>query len=295
LVSVVASTIAIPTARAADFAFVDPSLGVTFDVVQHKVAFDTDLIASLCGSRVAAEQRTEFLVREAVLLWEKFGSAGYTIGKSGFELGDAKTLPSPPAPTDAAGQSLIRSIAGFWAAVPNGRSFLDQQNDIWSSTPGSPWHDHWSAAFTSWLMCKLGLTEDEFKRSPRHWKYLTHALNAPSSAFTVQDAQTTGLGRGDLLCAHEPEEKHTTLFRSLQDWKPGHRAELHCYVVIEVGGETARVIGGNVLGPQTPHAKYGTVARLTIALTHAGEGRAAEWSGERPGGRAWFAVLKGKQ
>jgi hypothetical protein len=296
VVSVVASAIAISTARTADFSFVDPSSGVAFDSARHKVAFDTDLVPSLCTLRVAADQRTEFLVQEAVLLWEKFGSTGYRIGKSGFELGDAKAFPSPPAPTDTIGRSLIRSIAGFWAAVPEGRSFLDGQNKIWSTDPGSPWHEHWSAAFTSWLMCKLGLTEDEFKRSALHWVYLAHAWNAPFSAFAVEDAHTAGLERGDLLCAHEPREDDTALFRSLQDWIHDPRSPLHCYVVVDVGDEIGRVIGGNVLGPQTRHAQYGTVAQITVGLTRTQEGRrVAEWSGDRPGGKAWFAVLKRKQ
>ena len=67
-------------------------------------------------------------------------------------------------------------ITGYWAAVPPGsdapQDFMRKVEELWASRPLEAVRQHWSAAFTSWVMCEAGFSSGEFRRSYRHRKCL---------------------------------------------------------------------------------------------------------------------------
>lgn len=145
------------------------------------------------------------------------------------------------------------SIAGYWAATPDGQTMLDRQNAIWSRTigSGSRWRDPWSAAFISWVMCEAGIGQDaRFQRSIAHREYIDQAIRArdgaaPGTAFVAHDLGEQAIVPGDLLCSGTRSGYRTIDDRRRQ---MGRGASTHCDAVVSVV-ESAGIImaiGGNV-------------------------------------------------
>ena len=76
---------------------------------------------------------------------------------------------------------MASSVAGYWAATPQGTGMIANQNRAWNGPWGidGRWADPWSAAFVSWVMCESGLGEPaQFQRAIAHWTYIDQAIRA---------------------------------------------------------------------------------------------------------------------
>lgn len=145
------------------------------------------------------------------------------------------------------------SIAGYWAATPDGQWMVDRQNGRWNRTEdvGSRWRDPWSAAFVSWVMCESGLGDrDQFRRAIAHHEYIDQAIRARDGgmtepAFDAYDIGEAAIAPGDLLCSARRPRYSTIAERRSQ---MGEGARTHCDVVVKVDRVGARIfaIGGNV-------------------------------------------------
>jgi hypothetical protein len=150
---------------------------------------------------------------------------------------------------------VVDSIAGFWAATPDGAWMLERQNEIWdgSSGIGSRWRDPWSAAFISWVMCEAGLgSRTQFQRSIAHRDYIDQAIRArdgndASALFVAYDMGEAEINPGDLLCSGSRPDYSTIDQRRRQ---MGDGARTHCDIVVRVEEAAGRflTIGGNVGG-----------------------------------------------
>ncbi len=152
-------------------------------------------------------------------------------------------------------QRVADSIAGYWAATPDGSWVISSQNDAWTSSNGrqSRWVQPWSAAFISWVMCEAGLGEvTAFRRAIAHHVYIDQAINARdngdrSAAYAAYDVGEARIAPGDMLCtARRP------VYRSLAERRRqmGDGASTHCDLVVHLDTANERIlaIGGNVRG-----------------------------------------------
>jgi len=151
---------------------------------------------------------------------------------------------------------VAQSIAGYWAATPDGRWILERQNEVWNGPNGvaARWRDPWSAAFISWVMCEAGLGETQrFQRAIAHHSYIDQAIvardtdnsGAAGPAFAAFDVGERIIEPGDMLCvARRPN------YRNLADRRSqfGEGVRSHCDIVVKVDAENERIlaIGGNV-------------------------------------------------
>ncbi len=155
----------------------------------------------------------------------------------------------------AEGKRVASSIAGYWAATPEGSWMVERQNDRWSGPEGFArrWRDPWSAAFISWVMCEAGLgAREQFRRAIAHHVYVDQAIRSrdaesSAAAFVARDPGEAALEPGDLLCS-----SRRNAYRSVRD-RRGHlgvRARMHCDIVVQVEPDRGRIlaIGGNVRG-----------------------------------------------
>ena len=145
------------------------------------------------------------------------------------------------------------SVAGYWAATPQGAGMVARQNSAWRGPWGieGRWADPWSAAFVSWVMCESGLGEaGQFQRAIAHWTYIDQAIrardgNAPKAGFIAHDFGETTIAPGDLLCS-----SRRPTYRSIADRRRqlGIGARAHCDIVVKVDEAKMRIfaIGGNV-------------------------------------------------
>lgn len=176
-----------------------------------------------------------------------------------------------------------KRIAAYWAAVPRDdpatAAVVSKIIEEWQTDPKRALAEHWSAAFTSWLMCKAGFSAQEFKRSLGHRFYIDHALNEPMAAHQVMDAATTLPRPGDIVCADAASQPST---HTLAEYRRNKPKLLHCHLVTFVGADTIQVVGGNVEGK----------VRLTeIQASRESGASGLPWSDDRRKGWAWFAVL----
>jgi hypothetical protein len=152
-------------------------------------------------------------------------------------------------------QRVVDSIAGYWAATPDGSWIINRQNDAWVRSNGQQarWVQPWSAAFISWVMCEAGLGESSaFRRAIAHHAYIDQAIRARdngdrSAAYVAYDVGEVPVAPGDLLCtARRPA------YSSLADRRRqlGDGASTHCDVVVQIDEDSDRflAIGGNVRG-----------------------------------------------
>jgi len=148
---------------------------------------------------------------------------------------------------------LVSSIAGFWAATPDGSWMLERQNEVSGNAGGSRWRDPWSAAFISWVMCESGLgNRTQFQRSIAHRDYIDQAIRArdggeAGAAFVAYDLGEAEINPGDLLCSGSRPDYQNIDQRRRQ---MGEGARTHCDIVVRVEESPARIltIGGNVRG-----------------------------------------------
>lgn len=218
----------------------------------------------------------------------------------GFPIIDQTAPPPPQPPTrrprrrptwlDPDESSRVASsIAGYWAATPDGAWILTRQNGLWRGPTGiaSRWRDPWSAAFISWVMCSAGLgNRAEFARAIAHHVYIDQAIRSAeaataTTAYVAHDVGVEPIEPGDLLCSSRRNG-----YRSIADRKRhlGTPARAHCDIVVLVDRSTSRIltIGGNVRGTVGLKLQYAETdpldERLHRAIGH--------------GGRAIFAHLK---
>lgn len=147
------------------------------------------------------------------------------------------------------------TVAGYWAATPQGSWIVSRQNVAWRGPLGTGirWVAPWSAAFISWVMCEAGLGQaTRFQRAIAHHTYIDQAIRArdgraPEAAFVAYDVGETGISPGDLLCS-----SRRPAYRRLAERRRqlGVGARSHCDVVVEVDEARSRIlaIGGNVRG-----------------------------------------------
>lgn len=162
----------------------------------------------------------------------------------------------PRAWLDAAESARVAdTIAGYWSVTSDGSWILGRQNAVWKGAEGigARWHDPWSAAFISWVMCEAGLSDKaRFQRAIAHHTYIDQAIEArddPSSAaaFVAYDVGEQAIEPGDLLCAAR-RPNYRTLAERRATLGTGIRS--HCDIVVELDPDEGRilVIGGNVRG-----------------------------------------------
>lgn len=109
----------------------------------------------------------------------------------------------------------------------------------------------WSAAFISYLMDKVGLSEQQFLYAPAHWQYIKRAFEAPEGyAYRACDPRKTSPRAGDLLCYARGKSP----LKNFAAWQtavsgPKFTMPAHCDVVVEVdvAARKFETIGGNVL------------------------------------------------
>jgi hypothetical protein len=172
------------------------------------------------------------------------------------------STPLAPTPTSDSGPSRLALIAGFWGVVPWGGKYIREQNDRWHTARDQEWREHWSAAFTSWVMCESGLDNSQFLRSAAHRDYIRNALTDDRSAFKLMPG-TSLASPGDMLCASEDGLPNDIVDQQHLDALNDRM--LHCYVVVEANEQVTFVIGGNVIDWSTmPRDKFGTVSLLIL-------------------------------
>jgi hypothetical protein len=145
------------------------------------------------------------------------------------------------------------TVAGYWAATPQGSAMIERQNRAWSEPWGvdGRWADPWSAAFISWVMCEAGLGDNgQFQRAIAHWSYIDQAIrardgNATKAGFVAHDIGEQAIMPGDMLCS-----SRRPTYRSIADRRRqlGVGARTHCDIVVKVdeAGKRIYAIGGNV-------------------------------------------------
>lgn len=170
--------------------------------------------------------------------WGAFGRPRLQLDAQGWP--EAQTAFGP----DESALSVWARVGGYWDAADPGHAAdvraaaaRTRDRELWPA-----WRRPWSAAFVSWIMREAGATG--FSPDPAHALYLEAAVaNDPAS---VIDIALYAPESGDLVCAGRgsgPRDAAEFL-RRLRD-RAGYFPS-HCDVVVEVGAESATLIGGNV-------------------------------------------------
>ncbi len=147
-------------------------------------------------------------------------------------------------------ERVTSSIAGYWASTKDGSWIVQEQNISWLvDIDNYDWDAPWSASFISWIICELGLTEEEFSRSIAHHHYIDQAIrdrlngeNTPS-AYRAYRVGEKPLNAGDLLCRAR-RSQYLALEERISDL--GIPARTHCDILISIEDNYALVIGGNI-------------------------------------------------
>lgn len=217
--------------------------------------------ASLCTPRPfdGARQR---IVDIALGEWARFGYQSVDVSKRKVQLVPGFSAPLAPAPPTK--QRLLARIGGFWAVEDSGSTKIEEQNRRWKCHPNQEWQDHWSAAFTSWVMCEAGFSMNQFARNVRHAEYVKHALEDTGSAFGP--IQPGALPQpGDLLCAALEDPIPAKGGFNPDVPNPDYHLVRHCYVVVASDKTATYIVGGNVVDwSKTSLAKFGSVGLLIV-------------------------------
>lgn len=183
----------------------------------------------------------------------------------------------------ASGTTDPQTIAGFWGAVPQeGDAWTTSLARRWKSEPAGAAAQHWSAAFTSWVMCEAGLGLNEFRRSAAHWRYLSYARTNAEAAHAVEGVTIGIPDPGDLVCAEA-----TGRFLEVVNTPRDRPLLLHCHVVTAVDIDHVTIVGGNVAG---------AIAKNVVPIVSVGGVPAMSRGHENKGGSwAWLAIMRLKQ
>jgi hypothetical protein len=243
-----------PIKQAAEFLTADRASFVGGAVVLNKNA-------SFCAPRPLGGARQR-VVDIALGEWARFGHQSVDVSKQKVRL--IPEFSAPLAPTPLNEPKLLARIGGFWAVEDTGSTHIHDQNKRWKWHPEQEWQDHWSAAFTSWVMCEAGLGTTQFARNVRHASYVEHALTDRGSAF--KPIPPGGLPQpGDLLCAavEDPVPGKSGFDPTAPN--PDYRLIGHCYVVVASDKTATYIVGGNVVDwSKAPRAKFGSVGLLIV-------------------------------
>jgi hypothetical protein len=257
----------------------------TMDRASFAVAVYLNDNASTCTSQPfkGARQR---IVDIALGEWERFGHQSIDVSKLPVQPVPGFSPPLAPTPGSEEKWPLLLRIAGFWAAVGAdwGKTYAGRQNSRWKTNPRLEWQDHWSAAFTSWVMCEVGLNDVQFARSVKHADYIKSAMKDSKSSFDLMPAGSLPKP-GDLLCATEAGSNpgNKGFDRGNPKSLDGLRL-LHCYVVVASDKAATYVVGGNVIDwSETPAREFGSVGLLIVDNgSIAARGPAAPCANNRP-------------
>ena len=140
----------------------------------------------------------------------------------------------------------MNAVRGYWDAVTA------------SDTDGiSVGGVAWSSAFVSWVMCRAGLSHEQFRRRDAHVLYVSTAFQAeaqygdtPANGYAyVARPVNTPVKPGDLACFSSADlsfEERRSI--SIADGWASRSGQSHCDIVVGFSHDGARVlaIGGNV-------------------------------------------------
>jgi hypothetical protein len=209
-----------------------------------------------CRARpVSTAEIRRRIVEVAVQEWAFFGFS--VVDQTGPPNPEESARPRRPRRWLSSEESsrMAPSIAGYWAATPQGTWIVDEQNEAWNGPDGvaARWRYPWSAAFVSWVMCEAGLVESaQFQRAVAHHVYIDQAIRARDGAatrpaFWAYDGGETRIEPGDMLCSSRRPTYRAIAERRQQ---MGQGARTHCDIVVRVdeAGGPILAIGGNVRG-----------------------------------------------
>ena len=177
------------------------------------------------------------------------------------------------AETDA---DIMMRIRTYWRAVVANDSFVDGIN--LSATA-------WSAAFVSFVMCRAGLSDEQFRRRDAHVLYVGPAFQNENAygatpqntyAYLARPFAGTPVAPGDPICFSEAGLSFD-LRRAISiadDW-PGRDQRSHCDIVAGFSGTRVLVIGGNVQHSVTMTVLAGRRTGEQTFVLGPGEWRAA--------------------
>jgi hypothetical protein len=110
----------------------------------------------------------------------------------------------------------------------------------WNESQWSPSGVAWSSAFISYIMKKSRANDDDFVFASSHWNYITKAVQnrkKKQRGFKGYKLNEKKAELGDLVCyARQDGVTYDTT----------GVYESHCDIVVEIDGDNAVVIGGNV-------------------------------------------------
>jgi len=261
-----------------------------------------------CDAGIPAVDPRQTIVRHAMLEWAKFSFP--LLDLSGSALAFAPTRPWSLSRSRRLrlfryvqgreprllrlghmedDKAVSQAIASYWTVTQ--RRQLTLQNRIWRIAPDAGWVRAWSAAFVSWVMCRAGMSTEQFGRSPAHARYVDQAIDG-NGAFEARDLAGTIPTPGDIVCAdmggklgladngrHKGRLQRTETFATIADRRKygrGGRA-MHCDIIVktDLRAQLTFAIGGNV-----KHAVSMTVIKLN------GRGKILSTAA-----RPWFALL----
>jgi hypothetical protein len=144
---------------------------------------------------------------------------------------------------------IVYRIRTYWRAVVADDRFVDGVS--LSETA-------WSSAFVAFVMCRAGLSDEQFRRRDAHVLYVGAAFQDENAygdtaqnryAYLARPATSTPVRPGDLACFSEAgmsfeERRHI----SIADAWSGRDLRSHCDIVVGFSSDGSRVlaIGGNV-------------------------------------------------
>jgi len=154
--------------------------------------------------------------------------------------------------------SMYATIKKYWDSIG------------WNESQWSPSGTAWSSAFISYIMKKSRANEDEFKFASSHSQYITKAIanrKEKAKGFKGYKIDEKKVELGDLVC-YARQDGVT------YDTKGSYNS--HCDLVVEIDGDSAYALGGNVSN---------SVTKSRIPLTSDGFAKA---------GNRRFVVIKTK-
>lgn len=148
----------------------------------------------------------------------------------------------------------------------------------------------WSAAFVSWVMCRAGLSETQFRRREAHVQYVGAAYADQQaygdtaqnlSAYIARPALGTPVRPGDLACF----SYDYVTFADVSTFAEGAHRPTHCDIIVGFshGGTRILAIGGNV---------EQSVTMSVWAGRREGENTYLMTQSEWPAARPYFAVMQ---